>query len=167
MTNQSQPFKTKHLPPQFHEGDSEAMASVVGFICNLLKQEQALLRTLVSLMLSVHSTEYQHCYLANGLLQLLTNIKRDGGRCGGGCVPRLYDLFFVIEAGFRTRDQRQTTQEVKRLMTPALKLQVNLMRMITAHHFLNQLPGDSELQWELIDDQLNQIRAWTGHKKQA
>ncbi|PLW36405.1 hypothetical protein PCASD_13699 [Puccinia coronata f. sp. avenae] len=144
MTNQSQPFKTKHLPPQFHEGDSEAMASVVGFICNLLKQERASLRTL-----------------------LLTNIKRDGGRCGGGFVPRLYDLFFVIEASFRTRDQRRTTQEVEQLMTPALKLQVNLMQMITAHHFLNRLPGDSASQWELIDDQLNQIRTWTGHKKQA
>jgi hypothetical protein len=162
MTNQSQPFKTKHLPPRFHEGDSKAMASVVGFIRNLLKQERASLRTLVSLMLSVHSTEYQHCYLANGLLQLLTNIKRDGG-----CVPRLYDLFFVIEAGFQTRDQRRTTQEVERLMTPALKLRVNLMRMITAHHFLNRLPGDSASQWELIDDQINQIRTWTGHKKQA
>ncbi|PLW45231.1 hypothetical protein PCASD_03982 [Puccinia coronata f. sp. avenae] len=46
MTNQSQPFKTKHLPPRFHEGASEAMASVVGFIRNLLKQERASLHTL-------------------------------------------------------------------------------------------------------------------------
>ncbi|PLW39090.1 hypothetical protein PCASD_08941 [Puccinia coronata f. sp. avenae] len=94
LTCMRQQFKTKHLPPKFHEGDSKAIESVVGFIRNLLKQEQALLRTL-----------------------LLTNIKRDGGR--------------------------------------------------QAHHFLNRLPGNSASQWELIDDQLSQIRTWTGHRKQA
>jgi recombinational DNA repair ATPase RecF len=82
-------------------------------------------------------------------------------------VPKLYDLFFVIEAGFQTRDQRRTTAEVEQMMTPALKIRLTLIRMITAHHFLNRLPGDSASQWELIDDQLSQIRTWTGHRKQA
>jgi hypothetical protein len=53
-------------------------------------------------------------------------------------------------------------------MTPALKIGVALICMITAHQFLNQLPGNSASQWELIDDQLKyKIQMWTGHRQQA
>jgi hypothetical protein len=48
MMNQTQAFQTEHLPAGFHEGDNEAMASVVGFLRTLLKQERASLRLLVS-----------------------------------------------------------------------------------------------------------------------
>ncbi|PLW38657.1 hypothetical protein PCASD_08256 [Puccinia coronata f. sp. avenae] len=42
-----------------------------------------------------------------------------------------------------------------------------MIRMITAHHYLHRPPGDNQLQWDVIDDQLERIRTWSDHTKHA
>ena len=84
-----------------------------------------------------------------------------------GAVPKLYDLFFVIDRGFRARDHARTVAEVEQQMTTACKVHLALLRMIPAHHYLHRPPGESSSQWEVIDDQLEQLKTWSVHQKQA
>ncbi|KNZ48851.1 uncharacterized protein VP01_5366g1 [Puccinia sorghi] len=118
------------LRPTSNHEDGEAISSVVSFLRNMVKYER---NTLCNL--------------------LLTNIKHDLGQAVVGAVPKLYDLFFLIDWGFRAQD--------------FLKIRLALLRMITAHHYLHRPPGETSSQWEMIDDQLDQLRSFSSHQKQA
>ncbi|KNZ55198.1 hypothetical protein VP01_2740g1 [Puccinia sorghi] len=48
IASQSSAFKSKYLPVGYEEGNVEAISSVVGFLCNLVKHEQTLLCNLSS-----------------------------------------------------------------------------------------------------------------------
>ncbi|PLW35828.1 hypothetical protein PCASD_14459 [Puccinia coronata f. sp. avenae] len=144
IATQTTAFMADYLPNQYEQGDTVAVASVNSFLRNLVKHERTTMRNL-----------------------LLTNIKRDGDRPRVGAVPRLFDLFFVIERGFRSRDQIRPNNAIERQMTPALRVRIAMIRMITAHHYLHRPPGDNQLQWDVIDDQLKRIRTWSDHTKHA
>ncbi|PLW28946.1 hypothetical protein PCASD_17622 [Puccinia coronata f. sp. avenae] len=144
VATQTTAFMAEHLPNQYEQGNTLAVASVNAFLRNLVKHERTTMRNL-----------------------LLTNVKRDADRPRVGAVPRLYDLFFVIERGFCSRDQIQSNDAIERSMTPALRVRIAMIRMITAHHFLHRPPGDNQSQWDVIDDQLERIRTWSDHTKQA
>ncbi|KNZ46915.1 hypothetical protein VP01_6839g1 [Puccinia sorghi] len=73
------------------------------------------------------------------------------GQAVVGAVPKLYDLFFVINWGFRARDFP--------------KIRLALLRMVTAHHYLYRPTGETSSQWEMIDNQLDQLRSFS-HQKQ-
>ncbi|KNZ59757.1 uncharacterized protein VP01_1668g1 [Puccinia sorghi] len=124
--------------------NGKATSSVVSFLCNMVKYEQ---NTLCNL--------------------LLTNIKHDLGQELVGAVRKLYDLFFVIDRGFRVQGFSQTVAEVERDITTASKIRLALLRIITAHHYLQRPPGETSSQWEMIDDQLDQLRSFSSHQKQA
>ncbi|KNZ56065.1 hypothetical protein VP01_2502g5 [Puccinia sorghi] len=144
VASQSTAFKTKYLPLGYEEGDVEAILSVIGFLRNLVKHERTLIHNL-----------------------LLTNIKREHGREHVGAVPKLSDLYLVIEWGLRTRDSMGLMEATQRLWTTNLKIRVALLRMLTAHHYFHRPPGDTSSQWDLIDDHLEIIRTWGLLQKQV
>ncbi|KNZ44415.1 hypothetical protein VP01_9191g1 [Puccinia sorghi] len=144
VASQSTAFKTKYLPLGYEEGDVEAILSVIGFLRNLVKHERTLIHNL-----------------------LLTKIKREPGRECVGAVPKLSDLYLVIDRGLRTRDSMQLMEATQRLWTTNLKVRVALLQMLTAHHYFHRPPGDTSSQWDLIDDHLEIIRTWGLLQKQA
>ncbi|PLW32089.1 hypothetical protein PCASD_16974 [Puccinia coronata f. sp. avenae] len=67
----------------------------------------------------------------------------------------------------RNLDQIRPNDAIERQMTPALRVRIAMIRMITAHYYLHRPPGDNQLQWDVIDDQLERIRTWSDHTKHA
>ncbi|KNZ48852.1 uncharacterized protein VP01_5366g2 [Puccinia sorghi] len=65
------------------------------------------------------------------------------------------------------RDLGQAVVEVERDITTASKIRLALLRMITAHHYLHRPLGETASQWEMIDDQLVQLRSFSSHQEQA
>ncbi|KNZ45248.1 hypothetical protein VP01_8336g1 [Puccinia sorghi] len=147
IASQSSAFKSEYLPVGYEEGDVEAILSVVGFLRNLVKHERTLLRNLS--------------------VQLLTNIKRESGRERVGAVPKLGELYLVIERGLRTRDSVRSIETIQRQWTSHLKIRVALLRMVTAHHYFHRPPGDASSQWDVIDDYLEILRTWGLVQKQV